>query len=324
MIHADVPALTRTRPSAAHVPECSIRSAFSRQVCYERGVLRIGDDLYALHEYDRVVAVSIGKAAHTMAEALAAQVGGIVRGVVAAPVEPATMLPGFEYFRGDHPLPDTGSLRAADGMLRALRGLSSQSLVIFLISGGGSSLAEKPVLGICLEDLISTYRALVHSGAPIAQINAIRKHLSEVKGGRLAQAAYPARQVSGFVADVPDNALDALASGPTMPDSTTVRDCYAIAAQFDLLPQFPAAVRELFQQRVLDETPKSGDAEFTDSRWWVLLSNANVVQAAANFAGSEQWTVKIDNSCDDWDYAAAANYLLEKLRELRRVVRASA
>ena len=110
----------------------------------------------------------------------------------------------------------------------------ASALVIFLLSGGGSSIVEKPIDDeISLDDLIATYRALVHSGAPIAEINAVRKHLSAVKGGRLALAASPAQQVSLLVSDVPDNTPDALASGPTMPDSTTVEDCYRIAEKYE-------------------------------------------------------------------------------------------
>ena len=129
--------------------------------------------------------------------------------------------------------------------------------MIFLLSGGGSSIVEKPIDDeISLDDLITTYRALVHSGAPIAEINAIRKHLSAVKGGRLAQAAFPAQQVSLLVSDVPDNMLDALASGPTMPDSTSVEDCYRLAEKHALLPQLPHSTRELFER-----TSDRGDSE---------------------------------------------------------------
>ena len=139
----------------------------------------------------------------------------------------------------------------------------ASALVIFLLSGGGSSIVEKPIDDeISLDDLIATYRALVHSGAPIAEINAVRKHLSAVKGGRLAQAAFPAQQVSLLVSDVPDSTPDALASGPTMPDSTTVEDCYRIAEKYDLLKQFPQSTRELFERHALEETPKSDDPAF--------------------------------------------------------------
>jgi hydroxypyruvate reductase len=297
--------------------ECSMEKAFARSVAYEDGALRIVDDLYALADYDRVLAISIGKAAHAMVESLVARVGTLVRGVSVGPTEPATMAPGFEYFKGGHPLPDAGSVRAAEGILRALRSVTGQSLVIFLISGGGSALVEKPMLDFSLDELTATYRALVLSGAPITQINAIRKHLSAVKGGRLARAAAGARQVSAFIVDVPEHSLDALASGPTMPDTTTVDDCYRIAAEYEMIPHFPPAVRELFAQRALEETPKSDDPAFIHSRWWVLLSNESALRTAAEWAGKEGFSVEVDNSCDDWDYVPAADYLLQKLRKMR-------
>ena len=178
---------------------------------------------------------------------------------------------------------------------------------------------EKPIDDeISLDDLIATYSALVHSGAPIAEINAIRKHLSAVKGGRLAKAAFPAQQISLLVSDVPDNTPDALASGPTMPDSTSVADCYRVAEKYDLVPQFPASVRELFERHALEETPKSDDPVFERARWWTVLSNQTAIEQASVAAERAGFFVHIDNSCDDWDYQTAADYLLKKLRELRK------
>jgi glycerate 2-kinase len=134
----------------------------------------------------------------------------------------------------------------------------------------------------------------------------------------LAQAASPANQVSILVSDVPDNTPDALASGPTMPDSTTVEDCYRIAQRYDLLKQFPVSTRELFERHALDETPKSDDPVFHKSRWWTILSNATAIEAARAAAERAGFIVHVDNSCDDWDYAKAADHLLQKLRELRK------
>src|SRR5262249_26788540 len=146
-------------------------------------------------------------------------------------------------------------------------------LVIYLISGGGSAALEKPVDDeITLPDLIATYKMLVNSGAPIAQINAVRKHLSAVKGGRLGRAGKFAQQVSILVSDVPENALDSLSSGPTMPDSSTVEDCYSIVREFQMLERLPASVRGLFERRALEETPKRDDPAFARSRWWKILS----------------------------------------------------
>ena len=313
--------------------ESSVTSAFSRHVSCERNVLRICEDLYDLTSYSRVFAISLGKAAHSMLAALYEQTGERFEGIVASPVVPEFQVRGFRYFQGGHPLPNADSIRSAEAMLKSLNTLNESCLVIYLISGGGSACAEKPIDDeISLDDLISTYGALVNSGAPIGEINAIRKHLSAIKGGRLAQAAYPAQQVSILISDVPDNTPDALASGPTMPDSTTVKDCYTIATRYSLLPPFenregrgthvtggfPSSVRELFDRHALDETPKSDDPAFIRARWWTILSNSALLQSAKTEAERQGFSVEIDNSCDDWDYARAADYLLTRLRELRQ------
>jgi len=299
----------------------SIERAFARHVSCERGVLRICEDLHDLDSYSRVFVVSIGKAAHTMAAVLEAQVGSRLEGIVASSVQPASLVRGFRYFQGGHPTPTAESIQAAEAILKSLNSLNAAALTIFMLSGGGSSIVEKPIDGeISLPDLVATYRALVHSGAPIAEINAIRKHLSAVKGGRLAQAAYPAQQVSILVSDVPDTTPDALASGPTMPDSTSIADCERIVAQYRLLDLFPKSVADLFRQHALEETPKSDDPAFVRARWWTVLSNKVAVEEATVAAIRAGFAVEVDNSCDDWDYQKAADYLLSRLRELRRTV----
>jgi len=300
--------------------EASIEKAFTRHLHCERGVLRICEDLYDLQSYSRVFAVFIGKAGHTMAKALIETVGeGMIEGIVACPVQPEAQVRGFRYFFGGHPAPNAESAAAASAILKSLSALDAAALVIFMISGGGSAIVEMPLDSeVSLNDLIATYRALVLSGAPIAEINAIRKHLSAVKGGRMARAAYPAQQVSLLVSDVPDATPDALASGPTMPDSTSEEDCYRIAEQYGLASQFPPDVRELFERRALEETPKSDDPAFVRSRWWTVLSNQSAVEAVKAAAEEAGYTVHVDNSCDDWDYQRAANYLLDRLREIKK------
>ncbi|MBV9481134.1 MAG: DUF4147 domain-containing protein [Acidobacteria bacterium] len=303
----------------AAMKEASIERAFKRHVSCERGVLRICEDLFDLHASRRSFVVSMGKAAHAMTRSLCDQMGDSLEGIVVGQMAPENQIRGFRYFRGGHPLPNAESLRAGAAILKSLQAQTATSLVIFLLSGGGSSMVEKPIDDrISLLDLTETYRLLVLSGAPIVEINAVRKHLSSVKGGRLAKAANPARQVSLLVSDVPDNTPDALASGPTMPDATSVDDCYRIADNYRLRDQFPRAVRELFDQHALEETPKSGDPAFQHSRWWPILSNAAVVKVAADRARHLGFTVEIDNSCDDWDYKRTVLYLLARLRDLRK------
>jgi len=304
--------------------QTSVDSAFERHIHFSRGVLRVCDDLFHLNSYGRIFVVAFGKAAQTMAQALVLRLGTLASGIIAAPaqsIDGAPQLAGFRYFSGGHPYPNAESIRAATAILKSLRSLSRDSFVIYLISGGGSSVVEKPIDDeIALDDLTATYRVLVGSGAPIAEINAIRKHLSEVKGGRMAQAVASssgAPQISIMISDVPEDVLDSLASGPTMPDSSSVEDCERIVAQYQMREKFPASVRELFQRHALSETPKQDDPLFHRSRWWPILSNETAVKAAASKATEHRFAVEVDNSCDDCDYQKAADYLLGRLRELR-------
>jgi glycerate 2-kinase len=298
--------------------ECSVARAFERSARYSNHVLSVGADDFDLGQVSRLAVVAIGKAGHSMAEALVALAPEPWSGIVACPVVPSSPVSGLSYFAGGHPLPNEDSLRAGAAILAMLHGLPSQSLAVFLVSGGASAIAEWPLdESLTLSDIVETNRALVLSGGPIAEINAIRKHLSAIKGGRMAQAATAAVQASLLVSDVPDNALDALASGPTMPDSSTVADCYEIAERYSLAVRFPARVRQMFENRQLRETPKAGDAAFAKSRFVTLLSNQSAVSAAAEHAAGLGYAVEVDNGCDDWDYAAAGDYLVKKLRQLR-------
>ena len=299
--------------------QASIAKGFCRHVHCERGVLRVCEDLYDLHSYSRVVVISFGKAAHTMVEALERRSGFLWKESSPVRSHLQASYAGSGIFVEDTRRPIRNPFKRQARCCALWDAQNANSLAMFLLSGGGSSIVEKPIDDeISLDDLIATYRVLVHSGAPIAEINAIRKHLSAVKGGRLAKVAYPAQQVSLLVSDVPAKTPDALASGPTMPDSTSVEDCYHLAQKYGLVSQFPASVQELFERHALEETPKSDDLAFQRSRWWTLLSNQTAVEEASIAAERAGFLVRVDNKCDDWDYVKAADYLLQKARELRR------
>jgi hydroxypyruvate reductase len=155
--------------------ECSILQAFSRKLQCQGRSLHSGSEVYDLGSFERILVVSIGKAGHSMAEAFGNIVGTALNGIIATPTAPPEQLAGFRYFIGGHPLPNDDSLRAGDAILRLLHALSPETLAVFLISGGASAIAEKPISdGITLADVVATYRALVLSGAPIAEINARR------------------------------------------------------------------------------------------------------------------------------------------------------
>jgi len=299
----------------------TIESAFDHHLHYERGILQVGEDLYDLPAFSRIFVVSIGKAANTAVDSLMKRLGGGlgVTGIVCGPTDPGTQVAGFRYYTGGHPVPNSESVKAAEAILRSLDALPDAALAIFLISGGGSSLVEKPIDdAISFEDLLQTYRALVHSGAPIAEINAVRKHLSAAKGGRMALAAAPAHQLSVLISDVPDNTPDSLASGPTMPDHSTIEQCYEVVSKYKLMTALPQSVRELFEHHAIPETPKEGDPAFARSRWWTVLSNSSARKSAEEWAAAAGFHVVIDNRCDDWDYRDAADYLLGRVRDLRQ------
>ena len=299
--------------------ECDIRNAFGTSIRFGEGILEVGGYRYDLGGFERIAVISIGKAGHSMAAALSPLVPVEISGIIACSARPKSPVAGFRYFYGGHPFPNEDSLRAGEAILDLLHGLPERSLVLFLISGGASAMAEKPKNSdLTLSDVVEINRALVHSGAPIAEINAVRKHFSAIKGGRMAEVAFPATQLSLLVSDVPDRALDALASGPTMPDSSMVEDCYRIARDYDLIGRFPKRVRLIFEDEELSETPKPGDAAFANSRYVTVLSNRSAVEAATRRAKSLGFIAETDDSCDDWDYARAADHLLERLRSSRQ------
>jgi hydroxypyruvate reductase len=210
-------------------------------------------------------------------------------------------------------------MEAAEEILRLLSTLTQHDFVVFLISGGGSSLVEQFLAAnTSLETIAGTHKALVESGAPITAMNAVRKHLSSVKGGRLAAVAAPAEQLTIVISDVPVGALDAISSGPTTPDRSTVEEVYRIAEEYRLVERLPATIGAQITARALPETPKPGDSIFARSHWSVLLDSSSLEAAAAKRAAELGWHVEIDDTCDDWSAAQAAAYLVERARTLRR------
>ena len=285
-------------------------------------MLRICDDLYDLHAYPRPFVVSIGKAGHTMVQALAARTGDQLEGIVVCPEGAQTQLRGFRYFRGGHPTPNSESVRAAEAILKSLSAQNASSLVIYLLSGGGSSMAEKPLDDeITLEDLIATYRALVLSGAPIAEINAIRKRLIAIKAG-----THGAGRLSGAASFNPDLRRTRRNAGCARFRANHARlDHGQRLSAHRVGAQSCRGISEIcsancFSAMRSTETPKSDDPAFVHSRWWTCSRTKLPSKKREQSATSHGFAVEIDNSCDDWDYERAANYLLDRVRELRKQV----
>lgn len=291
-----------------------LRRAMRENLRREGENLLAGDVLTPLGEKPPRV-VAFGKAAGRMAAALDEILDGKTgEGVVVAPAPPSIRVKNFHYFIGGHPYPNSGSLAGAQAALDLVAGLGSEDLVIFLVSGGGSALFEKPLSpDVSLDELLEFNRTLVTCGLPIEQINVLRKHVSAVKGGRLAKAAYPARQLTIFVSDVPDHLPSMVASGPTMPDDSTLDECRRLARENCLEPKFPSALQGLFE-----ETPKAGDPCFESSQYVCLLSNRQAVDAAKEAAERQGFVCAIDPNGWDADYRTVAGLNLESLDLLAR------
>ncbi|MGA9072115.1 MAG: DUF4147 domain-containing protein [Terracidiphilus sp.] len=338
------------------VKECSIASAFDRRLCFHGDVLyRLlpdgsGPDTIDLACYKKIIVLALGKAAAPMLEVLLNRMNRRkgLRGICCSNQLPKKRNWRFRYFEGGHPQPNEASFAAARAALAMLRRADKKTLVFFLISGGGSAMFDLPLdPRISLDDTIAFHQLLLASGAPIHEVNTLRKHFSAVKGGRLAIAAPEAAKISLLVPDVPLRSLDALSSGPTSPDHSTVDEVRDLLEKYNLAPKLPPSIRAFFEREDLPESPgnkgwrppffpkfpklgnfplrrittatimKDEAAPFRDSVYEILLSSHDLAENARLLAQKAGFHVEIDNTPDDWDYADAARYLLERFHELR-------
>jgi len=226
----------------------------------------------------RTLVVGTGKASAAMAQALERSWDGPLAGLIVTRYGHAVPCKGIEIVEAAHPVPDDAGTNGARRMLDMMTGLTKDDLVIALISGGGSALLSLPAEGISVEDKRAVNRALLKCGAPIAEMNCVRKHLSAIKGGRLAAAAYPARVVSLVISDVPGDDLAAVGSGPTVADPTTFAEARAIIAKYGIDAP-PAVIRHL--ERGADETPKPGDPRLHNVETKLIASPQKSLEAAA-------------------------------------------
>ncbi|MEO6910818.1 MAG: glycerate-2-kinase family protein, partial [Edaphobacter sp.] len=310
--------------------DCSIEQAMTRKVRVMAGVdgqqlLVDGVEAIDLERVKYLRIVAVGKASadmlRSLLECLPEEPRYDLAGVLIARELPPGLPLGFQFFAGGHPLPNEASCAGARAALEMLHDLqedkarAAETLCLFLISGGASAMMELPLdPAIPLADMVSFYRELVHCGASIAEINCVRKHFSAIKGGRLGRAAGGIETLSLLVSDVPPGHLDALASGPTLPDRSTIEQCREILARYRLLERFPASVREFFERSDLPETPKPGSFA---ARTATLLTSDDLADRARIRAEELGFYAVVDNACDDWNYRAAAEYLLNRLRGLR-------
>ncbi|MEQ9037753.1 MAG: glycerate kinase [Silicimonas sp.] len=246
--------------------------------------VRAADPLEALRGHlpekpaGRTVVIGAGKGAAQMAAAFDELWGEPVEGVVVTRYGYACATRQIEVMEASHPVPDNAGLAASEALMKAVTGLGADDLVVALICGGGSALLPAPPDGLTLEDEQSLNKALLASGAPISAMNAIRKQVSRIKGGRLAMAAHPARVVSLVVSDVPGDDPAQVASGPTVPDGVTRQQAMALVSAYGIA--LPKRITEWLDAHP-QEAPSPDDPVFSKHEVRVVASAALSLEAAA-------------------------------------------
>lgn len=253
-----------------------------RTVALQGESLRVGDRTYDLGRYQRIIAVGAGKASSAMAQALEEIVGGRLQGGhINTKYGFGLPLKRLGQSEAAHPIPDEAGVEGTERIVDWVQGADAHTLVFFLASGGGSALLPAPVEGVSLAEKQETTGLLL--GANIKELNAVRKHLSRVKGGQLARLAYPATVVSLMISDVIGNPLDVIASGPTVADPTTYGECRALIDGRGVWDELPVGVRRHLEAGCagdIPETPKGGDEALRDCQNLVLADVDMAIEAA--------------------------------------------
>jgi glycerate 2-kinase len=275
---------------AAALEAVDPEEAIKDQVFLTDDKLRIGERVYDLSYYRRIIVVGGGKAGASMAKAIEEILGPrIVAGLVNVKYGHTADTRAIKVNEAGHPIPDEAGLDGARRIQELAKGAGEGDLVLCLISGGGSALLPLPSEGITLADLQTLNDALLRCGATINEINAVRKHLSRIKGGGLAHLAYPAELVSLILSDVVGNPLDVIASGPTVADGSTFAQACSVIKKYGLWREIPPSVAERLRQGrdgLVPETPKAGDPLF--ARTYNLVVGSNEIAARAAIARARE------------------------------------
>jgi glycerate 2-kinase len=250
--------------------------------------LQVADRTYDLRQFDAVSVIGVGKAGAAMAIAIEGLLGDRLRGGhVIVKYGHGGPLTRVTVHEAGHPIPDEAGVRATRTLLDFVTGHGRHDLLLCLISGGGSALSPAPVEGITLAEKQEVTRLLLACGATIHEINALRKHISQMKGGQLARLAARATLITLVLSDVVGDALDVIASGPTVPDTSTFADCVEILHKYQLLDRVPTTVRRHLESGVsgaVPETPKPGDAVFARTQTVIIGRNLQALEAASRQA----------------------------------------
>ena len=294
--NGETPSISKCRALALRCFEQAVNAVDPKQLIkskmkVENDQLQVDGNMFDLRKFKHIYVVGGGKAGGKMAQAIEEILGNhVTAGVVNIPYGTKQRTQWVELNEASHPVPDEAGVKGSLRIVALAEQAQEDDLVICLISGGGSSLMTLPRDAIPLTDQKALTNMLLKSGAAITEINVVRKHLSALKGGWLAKKAYPATVLNLVLSDVIGDQLDSIASGPTVPDSSTFRDAQKILKKYSLWSSSPVSTRNTLSKGVsglLEETPKPGDCIFQNVHSAIIGNNRTAIQAAVNYLSSE-------------------------------------
>ncbi len=296
--------------------------AIRRYLSLEGDCLYVSGRAYDLSRFRHIYMVGAGKASGAMAQALEEILGErLTSGLVNVKYGYLAPAQRVRFQEAGHPLPDEAGLSATGRIVDLLCETDEDDLVICLISGGGSALLTSPQEGISLEEVQRLTETLLRCGSSINEINAVRKHISQVKGGRLARLAYPASLIALILSDVVGDPLDMIASGPTVPDSTTYAEAWQVLESYELVEEIPPTIvrhLELGKAGQIEETPKEGDPVFERTYSLIIGNNRQAALAAVEKAQELEFNASLLTTYLEGEAREVAKVLAALAKEVAR------
>lgn len=306
----------------AAIAEVEPENLIKKSISIHDNKLIVQDKKYDLDSFDNIYLVSIGKAAPFMAKSILEILGDRVKeGIIICSPQDRITQKKITCIPASHPLPEEASFRAAQNILGLAKRMEERDLLFFLVSGGGSAQVTLPAGGISLEEKkLVTYK-LLRAGADIKELNTVRKHLSRIKGGWLARAAFPAEVISLFISDVIHNDLETISSGPTCWDSSTFKDALNILKKHGIWDFMPSSVKDVIEMGIMgqiEETPKKDDPVFKRIENFIIGDNSNALKAARKEAENLGFVSFVLSSSDHGEASKVARNYISLLMNILR------
>lgn len=298
------------------------RNSVSHHCRLDGTIFHVSDLSFDLKQFHRIYIVGAGKAAAPMADAMETILGDkVAGGIISVKYGHGNHLRKTRIIEAGHPVFDQNSVLAAEAIMSMITSAGPDDLVLFLLSGGASALVAKPAPPITLAEKQEAIQRLLLCGADIDAINTIRKHISLIKGGRLAQASYPATLLTLIISDVVGDKLNIIGSGPTVPDTGTYADCLDIVKKYRLSDKLPATIISHLEDGAkgrLPETPRSDDLSFSKAHARIIAANTTALEAARKKAESLGYNTLLLSSMIEGDTRAAACLLSSVAKEVKK------